>query len=151
MVDLHNQFPNWYNENLQINYILGANPRKISYLVGYGSKYPEQVHHRGASTPRHDAKCSCTGGWKWRDSRGPNPNVITGAMVGGPDQYDQFLDVRNDGDHTEPTLAANAGLVSALVSLARGIGMEGIDENTIFSSVPPLFPPATPSPPKFNP
>ncbi|KAE8724216.1 Endoglucanase 11 [Hibiscus syriacus] len=33
----------------QVDYILGSNPMNMSYLVGYGSKYPTRVHHRGAS------------------------------------------------------------------------------------------------------
>ncbi|CAL5322194.1 unnamed protein product [Camellia sinensis] len=70
----------------QIDYILGANPMNMSYVVGYGNKYPKHVNHRGASIPHDKNKYSCTGGWKWRDSCYPNPNTITGAMVGGPDR-----------------------------------------------------------------
>ncbi|XP_042442895.1 endoglucanase 12-like [Zingiber officinale] len=123
----------------QVNYILGANPKNISYLVGFGNKFPKNVHHRGASTPHDGHKYPCTGGWKWRDSEAPNPNVITGAMVSGPDKYDHFFDTRTDGDYTEPTLAGNAGLVAALVALAKSNGSEGIDKNAIFSSVQPFF------------
>ncbi|KAE8655186.1 Endoglucanase 20 [Hibiscus syriacus] len=35
----------------QVDYILGNNPMKISYMVGYGSKHPTQLHHRGSSIP----------------------------------------------------------------------------------------------------
>ncbi|OAY78565.1 Endoglucanase 12 [Ananas comosus] len=38
----------------QVDYVLGNNPRKMSYLVGYGSNYPKHVHHRGASIPMTD-------------------------------------------------------------------------------------------------
>ncbi|GJN06466.1 hypothetical protein PR202_ga24195 [Eleusine coracana subsp. coracana] len=33
----------------QVDYILGSNPRATSYMVGYGTTYPQQAHHRGAS------------------------------------------------------------------------------------------------------
>lgn len=130
----------------QINYILGDNPLKMSYVVGYGTKYPQHVHHRGASTPHDGKKYSCTGGWRWRDAKGPNPNVITGGMVGGPDKFDNFKDVRGNYSYTEPTMAGNAGLTAALISLTNGGGVGTIDKNTIFSAVPSLSP-KTPSPP----
>lgn len=135
---------------VQIEYILGNNPMKMSYVVGYGSKFPRHVHHRGASTPKDGRKYSCTGGWKWRDSTKPNPNNITGAMVGGPDHLDQFRDNRRNPNYTEPTMAGNAGLVAALVSLTSTGGL-GIDKNTIFSAVPPLYPKSPPPPPPWRP
>lgn len=134
----------------QINYVIGDNPRKMSYVVGYGKNYPRHVHHRGASIPHNGVKYSCTGGWKWRDTRSPNPNNIIGAMVGGPDKFDGFSDTRTNYNYTEPTLAGNAGLVAALISLTN-TGEAGIDKNTIFSSVPPFFPPASPPPPPWKP
>jgi len=30
----------------QVDYILGDNPLKMSYMVGYGSHYPKRIHHR---------------------------------------------------------------------------------------------------------
>ncbi|TXG48466.1 hypothetical protein EZV62_027760 [Acer yangbiense] len=129
----------------QMDYILGKNPMKMSYVVGFGNKFPRHVHHRGASIPHDIKKYSCIGGWKWRDSRNPDPNNITGAMVGGPDRFDQFHDVRTNYNYTEPTLAGNAGLVAALVSLTSS-GGHGIDENTIFSEIPPFFPQSSPAP-----
>ncbi|KAH6825455.1 Six-hairpin glycosidases superfamily protein [Perilla frutescens var. hirtella] len=125
---------------------LRANPSKMSYVVGYGSKYPKQVHHRGASIPRGKTKYSCTGGRRWRDAKTPNPNTITGAMVGGPYPFDNFKDVRSNYSYTEPTLAGNAGLVAALVSLTASGGV-GVDKNSIFAAVPPLYPTTTPPPP----
>lgn len=149
--------PNYYSvDNLrifaksQVDYVLGNNPKKMSYLVGYGKNYPKHVHHRGASIPNDKVKYSCKGGWKWRDTKSPNPNVITGAMVGGPDRFDGFLDVRTNYSYTEPTLVGNAGLVAALVALTSS-GGGGVDKNTIFSAVPPLFPAAPPPPAPWKP
>ncbi|ESQ54907.1 hypothetical protein EUTSA_v10024681mg [Eutrema salsugineum] len=145
--------PNFYSRDVlrefsrsQIDYILGKNPRKMSYVVGFGQRYPRHVHHRGASIPMSVKKESCKGGWKWRDSKKGNPNTITGAMVAGPNKYDGFHDVRANYNYTEPTLAGNAGLVAALVALSGGKTVGGIDKNTIFSAVPPLNPPTPPPP-----
>ncbi|ONK62750.1 uncharacterized protein A4U43_C07F7750 [Asparagus officinalis] len=136
----------------QIDYILGKNPRKMSYVVGFGKHYPKHVHHRGASIPKNRVKYSCKGGWKWRDSKKPNPNTIVGAMVAGPDRHDGFHDVRTNYNYTEATLAGNAGLVAALVSLSgENDGVTGVDKNTIFSAVPPMFPTPPPPPAPWKP
>lgn len=134
----------------QINYILGKNPRKMSYLVGFGNHYPKHVHHRGASIPKNKVKYNCKGGWKWRDSKKPNPHTIVGAMVAGPDNHDGFHDVRTNYNYTEPTLAGNAGLVAALVALS-GEKSGAIDKNTMFSAVPPMFPTPPPPPAPWKP
>ncbi|KAL5704771.1 cellulase [Ranunculus cassubicifolius] len=133
----------------QIDYILGKNPRKMSYVVGFGSHYPKHVHHRGASIPKNRVKYNCKGGWKWRDSSKPNPNILVGAMVAGPDRMDGFRDVRTNYNYTEPTLAGNAGLVAALVALSGE--KSGVDKNTIFSAVPPMFPTPPPPPAPWKP
>ncbi|MQM19986.1 hypothetical protein Taro_052998 [Colocasia esculenta] len=148
--------PNFYSTEVlrnfartQIDYILGNNPQKMSYLVGYGKRYPKHVHHRGASIPKNGVKYGCKAGWKLRDTTKPNPNTIVGAMVAGPDKHDGFKDVRTNYNYTEPTLAGNAGLVAALVSLS-GV-QAGIDKNTIFSAVPPMFPTIPPPPAAWKP
>uniref|UniRef100_A0A7N0U6P4 Endoglucanase n=2 Tax=Kalanchoe fedtschenkoi TaxID=63787 RepID=A0A7N0U6P4_KALFE len=134
----------------QIDYIMGENPMKMSYIVGYGKNFPTHVHHRGASIPSDGKKYTCTSGWKWKDSGKPNPHNITGAMVGGPDKMDKYRDVRSNYNFTEPTLAGNAGLVAALVSLTSKDNY-GIDKNTIFTAVPPFFPNSPPPPPPWKP
>ena len=133
-----------------MDYILGKNPRKMSYVVGYGKKFPRHVHHRAASIPNDKKFYSCTDGFKWRDTSNPNPHNITGAMVGGPDQFDRFRDVRSLNKYTEPTLAGNAGLVAALASLTATAGI-GIDKNIMFSAIPPLGPQDPPPPPPWKP
>lgn len=134
----------------QLDYIMGDNPRKMSYIVGYGKNYPKHVHHRGASIPHNGVKYSCRGGTKWRDTKKPNPNIIVGAMVGGPDKHDGFSDVRIKYGYTEPTLTGNAGLVAALISMTNA-GGGGIDKNTMFSSIPPMYPGTPPPPPPWRP
>ncbi|KAM7270089.1 hypothetical protein ACFE04_029303 [Oxalis oulophora] len=105
----------------QADYILGKNPKYISYLVGYGSKYPAQVHHRGSSIASIYSLHSivgCVQGFEtwYRRSQG-NPNVIYGALVGGPDQNDNFSDERSNYEQTEPTLTAAAPLIGLFTKL----------------------------------
>ncbi|KAL5582991.1 hypothetical protein UlMin_015433 [Ulmus minor] len=135
----------------QMDYILGKNPQKMSYVVGFGKKFPRSVHHRGASMPNDKKFYSCKDGFKWLDSSKRNPNNITGAMVGGPDRFDRFRDVRKNYSYTEPTIAGNAGLVAALVSLTETGGIVGVDRNTIFSAIPPLGPKSPPPPAPWKP
>ncbi|XP_059293066.1 endoglucanase 2-like [Lycium ferocissimum] len=102
----------------QLDYILGDNPMEMSYLVGYGSRYPQQVHHRGASIPV-DANSNCSDGFKWLHTRHPNPNVAVGALVGGPSLSDTYTDSRNNTKESEPTTYNSAllvGLISSLIT-----------------------------------
>ncbi|KAA8546532.1 hypothetical protein F0562_002729 [Nyssa sinensis] len=93
------------------------NPMKMSYVVGLGDKYPTQAYHRGASIPWDGQWHSCAEGERWKNSKEPNPNLLLGAMVAGPDQNDIFLDERDKPWFTEPSISSNAGLVAALIAL----------------------------------
>ncbi|XP_055835331.1 endoglucanase 9-like isoform X1 [Solanum dulcamara] len=127
----------------QVNYILGDNPLKMSYVVGYGNTYPVQVHHRAASIPWDGEQRTCSEGNQWLNSRKGNPNTILGAMVAGPNKDDVFSDERSKPWFTEPNIASNAGLVAALVALhdpPTGFsdpigGNLGIDKNGMFENV----------------
>jgi len=90
---------------------------KMSYLVGYGDKFPVQVHHRSASIPWDKRYYNCSDGNTWLNSKNPNPQVLLGAMVGGPDANDHFTDQRSNKRFTEPTISSNAGLIAALIAL----------------------------------
>uniref|UniRef100_A0A0D9WU55 Endoglucanase n=1 Tax=Leersia perrieri TaxID=77586 RepID=A0A0D9WU55_9ORYZ len=101
----------------QADYLLGSNPMKMSYLVGYGERYPQRVHHRGASIPA-DVDTGCDG-HEWLESSKPNPNIATGALVGGPYKNDTFVDSRDNVMQNEATTynsALVAGLLSSLLS-----------------------------------
>ncbi|GMH16505.1 hypothetical protein Nepgr_018346 [Nepenthes gracilis] len=100
----------------QADYVLGDNPMKLSYLVGYGDKFPQYVHHRGASIPT-DSKTSCKDGFKWLKSKDPNPNVAVGGLVGGPFLNETFIDDRNNTMQTEPSTYNSAVLVGLLSGL----------------------------------
>ncbi|KAL0727195.1 hypothetical protein Bca4012_023288 [Brassica carinata] len=99
---------------LPVDYIIGSNPMKMSYMVGYGNKYPTQPHHRASSLPSIKSKpekIDCNGGYSYYNSDQPNPNVHTGAIVGGPDKSDRFSDERSDYSHAEPTTYINAAFI----------------------------------------
>ncbi|XVF15894.1 hypothetical protein REPUB_Repub09cG0195800 [Reevesia pubescens] len=98
----------------QADYVLGANPMKISYLVGYGGSYPQYVHHRGSSIPV-DADTNCKDGFKWLYSENPNPNIAVGALVGGPSLNDSYVDTRNNTQQGEPS-TYNSALIVGLLS-----------------------------------
>ncbi|KAK3231775.1 hypothetical protein Dsin_003656 [Dipteronia sinensis] len=100
----------------QADYVLGKNPLKMSFLVGYGEKFPQFVHHRGASIPV-DATTGCTDGFKWLKSTDPNPNVAVGALVGGPFLNETYINDRNNSMQTEPSTYNSAVLVGLLSSL----------------------------------
>ncbi|KAI8019201.1 Endoglucanase 24 [Camellia lanceoleosa] len=99
-----------------VEYVLGNNPMEMSYLVGYGNKYPQYVHHRGASIPV-DATTGCEDGFKWLNSTNPNPNLAIGALVGGPFQNETYIDSRNNSMQGEPTTYNNALIVALLSGL----------------------------------
>ncbi|KAL6574450.1 hypothetical protein OROHE_001354 [Orobanche hederae] len=102
----------------QADYVLGKNPMEMSYLVGYGDKYPQYVHHRGASIPSEENP-GCKDGFKWLDSDEPNPNTAMGALVGGPFFNESYVDSRNNSMQGEPTTYNSAvivGLLSGLVT-----------------------------------
>ncbi|KAF2322823.1 hypothetical protein GH714_031102 [Hevea brasiliensis] len=74
----------------QVDYILGDNPLGLSYMVGYSNNYPQRIHHRGSSLPSikdHPEFIACKEGSIYFNSTNPNPNVLVGAIVGGPTRW----------------------------------------------------------------
>eukprot|EP00253_Pinus_taeda_P035775 PITA_35775 len=105
----------------QIDYILGENPLNMSYMVGYGSRFPQRIHHRASSLPSivdHPDFISCKNGSYYYSTSAPNPNLLIGAVIGGPDEYDQFPDDRANFRESEPTTYINAPLVGVLAFLS---------------------------------
>ncbi|PIA36831.1 hypothetical protein AQUCO_03200063v1 [Aquilegia coerulea] len=99
----------------QVDYILGSNPMSTSYLVGFGDNYPKRVHHRGASIASYKGNkgfIGCTQGYdNWYGTKDPNPNILVGALVGGPDSQDEFRDERGNYMQTEACTYNTAPLV----------------------------------------
>ncbi|MCO5596884.1 hypothetical protein L7F22_050954 [Adiantum nelumboides] len=104
----------------EVDYILGDNPMGMSYMVGYGAKYPRRIHHRGSSLPcmsSHPEHISCKDGFEYLSSGQANPNLLIGAVSGGPDNYDKYAHDRSNYEQSEPALYINAPLVGALAYL----------------------------------
>lgn len=98
----------------QINYILGDNPNKTSYLVGFGPKSITRPHHRTAHGP-------------WSNSYSEpieNRHTLYGALVGGPPAADDSYGAedRNAYQKSEVALDYNAGMTSSLARLVKEYG-----------------------------
>ncbi|KAL3699271.1 hypothetical protein R1sor_017293 [Riccia sorocarpa] len=106
----------------QVDYILGTNPKNLSYMVGYGTSYPQFPHHRGASIvsiKTDSAFVACDAGYEeWYQRPEPNPNVLTGAVVGGPDQDDNYTDERDNVQGGESATYNSGPIVGVLARLA---------------------------------
>ncbi len=93
----------------QIDYILGDNPLNFSYLIGFGSNYPINPHHRAS----HESLTHSI------DSPTINTHILVGALVGGPlstNDYD-YKDERTNYISNEVATDYNAGLSAALAQL----------------------------------
>nr|XP_010934146.2 endoglucanase 8-like [Elaeis guineensis] len=98
----------------QTDYMLGSNPLQMSYMVGYGQKFPQRIHHRGSSLPsidQHPGRIGCQDGKPYFESEGANPNLLVGAIVGGPNITDAYADSRSEFVESEPTTYINAPMV----------------------------------------
>ena len=62
-----------------------------------------------------DAPAVCD--WNAFNSPDPNPHVLTGALVGGPDENDYYEDDRADYVKNEVATDYNAGFQSAVAAL----------------------------------
>ncbi|KAF2560370.1 hypothetical protein F2Q70_00015899 [Brassica cretica] len=105
----------------QVDYILGENPIKMSSMVGFGSSFPMRIHHRASSLPSQvllSKPFNCTEGFQFYHTQNPNPNILTGAIVGGPDKNDEYPDKRDNYIHSEPATYINAPFVGPLAYFA---------------------------------
>ncbi|XP_074591596.1 endoglucanase 8-like [Curcuma longa] len=112
------QFPPWKLiefAKTQADYVLGNNPMGMSYMVGYGAKYPRRIHHRASSLPSLDAHPSFIACQDFAPDfykPDPNANELTGAIVGGPNNgTDLYSDDRGQPALSEPTTYVNAPFV----------------------------------------
>ncbi len=118
----------------QIDYMLGANPRNSSYVVGFGNNYPKFPHHRAASgrmelAPAYEHKSET------------EKHLLYGALVGGPDASDNFADDIEQYVYSEVAVDYNAGFVGAMAGIAKYYGTGQTPEQTpgIETGVPEYF------------
>ncbi|XP_077985298.1 uncharacterized protein LOC144439939 [Glandiceps talaboti] len=95
----------------QIHYILGDTGR--SFLAGFGRHPPTRNHHRASSCP--DLPEPCT--WQHNRSPQPNPQILFGGLVCGPDVRDNFYDDRKNYLQTESGINSS-GFLGAIAGLA---------------------------------
>ncbi|WP_052432510.1 glycoside hydrolase family 9 protein [Streptacidiphilus carbonis] len=109
----------------QMNYVMGDNPAKTSYIVGFGSTTPGVGAQVGGSAvavshPHHgDAQGSLTNS---QDNPATDRHILWGALVGGPSSTDQPDDVTTDFVLNEVAIDYNAGMVGALLGLYQYYG-----------------------------
>ncbi|KAI4319867.1 hypothetical protein MLD38_033415 [Melastoma candidum] len=111
----------WHPRSRRVDYILGSNPRNMSYLVGVRIGLPQD------DAPQRCLNCvlqeykgfiGCTQGYDdWYSSEDANPNVVVGALVGGPDVQDAFVDDRGNYMQTEACTYNTAPLVGVFAKL----------------------------------
>lgn len=109
------QYYNFAEE--QIDYILGISTGR-SYVVGYGENPPTQPRHKASSCPSLPQLCE----WRQAVEDKPNPQILYGALVSGPDFNDHFVDYRYGNDtklYTEVNIEYNAGFTGALAGLVE--------------------------------
>lgn len=91
-------------------------------MVGFGTNYPKRPHHRAASIisiTKDKTLVACTAGFDaWFHNPAPNPNVLFGAVVGGPNDNDVYGDDRTDYQHAEPAPVTAGPLVGVLAAIA---------------------------------
>jgi endoglucanase len=109
----------------QVNYALGDNPDKRSYMCGFGNNPPKNPHHRGA----HGT---------WNDNlTGPpetNRHILYGALVGGPGNSDNYKDDRGDYISNEVATDYNAGITGVLAKIlseGTNITLPAIPKETV--------------------
>lgn len=107
----------------QMHYLMGENPLKRCYIVGYSDISVKYPHHRAASGL---SRCEDTGKHRY---------VLYGALVGGPDAKDQHNDVTADYVYNEVAIDYNAAFVGACAGLYRFFGDASMQ-------VTPDFPPS---------
>ncbi len=141
-------YSNWCKS--QMNYILGDNPARTCFVVGFADNSAKNPHHRAASGYNSYNELGNN------TTSGPNAKVLVGALVGGPsDAGGTYQDNINDYVCNEVAIDYNAGFVGAAAALYAKYGT-GSTVNSIpgvkkiyNSSSNPTTPPAqTTAPPQ---
>ncbi len=99
------EFVKWSKS--QMDYILGDNPMKRSYEVGYSDISAVNPHHRAAHGSLTNSMLEPQ----------VERHTLWGALVGGPDSTDYHKDDRTDYVYNEVAIDYNAGFVGALAGI----------------------------------
>lgn len=107
------EFSDWAKG--QMEYLLSDNPLERCYVVGYDENSVKYPHHRAASGL---ATCEDTSEQRY---------VLYGALVGGPDDSDNHVDLTSDYTYNEVTIDYNAAFVGACARLYTFYGDESME------------------------
>jgi Glycosyl hydrolase family 9/Calx-beta domain/Cellulose binding domain len=109
----------------QIDYMLGKNPKNLSYLVGFGDNFAKNPHHRGAA--------GGDGSWSHFNSSKPNEHILYGALVGGPASANDFdyVDSRTDYIRNEVALDYNAAFTGAVARMYQKYGGDPLSSSQL--------------------
>lgn len=102
----------------QMNYMIGDNPSKRCYIVGYNGNSSQYPHHRAASRST-DAAITRTDHY-----------TLLGALVGGPGKNGYYADKQDDYNCNEVALDYNAGLVG----IAAGLYLAHKNDSSVYLS-----------------
>jgi endoglucanase len=111
----------------QLQYMLGASGH--TYIVGIDNNSPTHVASPAASCPTTMQVCaSPKNSSRAFLSPEPNPHVLKGALLYGPDAMDHFTDDRSMKD-TDVNIAYNAGFLVAVAQILERVDWLRCDEN----------------------
>ena len=93
--------------------------RRLGGLIGFGKDYPRNPHHRDSALKLKDS-----GNWdlfKSSSAEYTNPNLLVGALVGGPGADDSYEDLREDYQVQPvlPVLSSWSGIAPSSVNTNR--------------------------------
>ncbi len=107
----------------QMDYCLGDNGLKMSYILGMGDLQPSAFHHRTASGI-HDDHWNDLGqasggaeGWQTEYA-----HTLYGALVGGPDKAGKYVNSVAQYEYSEVAVDYNAGWTAALCAMVDDLG-----------------------------
>jgi len=102
----------------QMNYMIGDNPSKRCYIVGYNGNSSQYPHHRAASRSTDAAITRA------------DHYTLLGALVGGPGKDGYYADKQDDYNCNEVALDYNAGLVG----IAAGLYLAHKNDSSVYLS-----------------
>ena len=88
-----------------IEYIMGNNGKKFSYIVGFGDNFPHYPHHRNFYGLDNDSEANLKPQDKF---------MQLGYMVGGSINNGEYIDNEKEYTYSEGGIDYNAGLVASL-------------------------------------
>jgi hypothetical protein len=101
----------WLSTPLHLHPLTSSPACRPAPSRSVGGSYPVRTHHEGSTCPSNLAE---TCDWGVFNSNGPNANVLTGALVGGPAMDATFVDKRQNFQTNEARVFYVAGAAGGL-------------------------------------